>query len=264
MINHFRTLLINRDGDEQEQGSRLGDEYLPPNFRAVTLPGYLQSLRRILFGSSPDRVFANYRARQCMSLMHSSELVEFVLHLDPRITYDLTDDELMVSDQFGITTDCPDVSILRELGMPDAIGRSLFQWRVTVLDSNTVSVNRQTPPASSLEHEYAFQDGLSNEIPLHGSEASVVFGTSLTPGQSFSVRGLARPRWSLGEIAAEFAHSGAPYLNNLFGVGTPLGREEPFMTFRNLWNDHPELPYKLGGLLSAMVYQTERLRSTNA
>ena len=70
-----------------------------------------------------------------------------------------------------------------------------------------------------------------------------------------------RPRLDLGQIAANLSQSGEPSTDRLFGLGDPYGSAEPFKTFRNLWYTHKELPYRLGGLLLALIYQLERVRT---
>jgi hypothetical protein len=85
MINHARTLLLNIPGSAYMPGV-LGEEYIP-SYTPVALPTYLQSARKILFGSKPDKVFLNFRAYELLSLIHSTELAEFVYALDPRVTY---------------------------------------------------------------------------------------------------------------------------------------------------------------------------------
>jgi hypothetical protein len=85
MINHARTLLLNIPGTAYMPGV-LGEEYIPA-YTPVKLPAYLQSARKILFGSAPDKVFLNFRAYELLSLIHNTELAEFVYALDPRVTY---------------------------------------------------------------------------------------------------------------------------------------------------------------------------------
>jgi hypothetical protein len=85
MINHARTLLLNIPGTAYMPGV-LGEEYIPA-YTPVKLPAYLQSARKILFGSTPDKVFLNFRAYELLSLIHNTELAEFVYALDPRVTY---------------------------------------------------------------------------------------------------------------------------------------------------------------------------------
>lgn len=85
MINHVRTLLRNQDG----QGPPTADaeEFTPPDYTRVLLPPYLNTLRTVLFGGDPDAAMLNYRLRQYMELLHSTELAEFVYSVDTRVTY---------------------------------------------------------------------------------------------------------------------------------------------------------------------------------
>jgi hypothetical protein len=87
VINHVRTLLLNRDGEGNSPGP--GEEYTPPAYREVELPPELQKVRDVLFGASPDRRMLLYRLRQFMALLHSTPLSPFVTMDDPRITYRL-------------------------------------------------------------------------------------------------------------------------------------------------------------------------------
>lgn len=86
MINHARTLLLNRPGKFYMPGI-VGEEYISPNYSAVKVPSYIITPHRILFGSDPDRVFANFRAWELLSFIHETELAEFIYALDPRVTY---------------------------------------------------------------------------------------------------------------------------------------------------------------------------------
>lgn len=45
----------------------------------------------------------------------------------------------------------------------------------------------------------------------------------------------------------------------LFG----LAEREPYVTFKNLWLDHPLPAYRLAGLVLAVIYRTEELRAKN-
>lgn len=52
---------------------------------------------------------------------------------------------------------------------------------------------------------------------------------------------------------------GEPVYLDIFG----LENEEPYLTFKNLWFDHPLPAYKLSGIVLAMIYRTEELRGRN-
>lgn len=85
MINHARTLLLNVDS-RTYLPDVLGEEYIP-TYRAMPMPTYLTTARKLLLGSAPDRVFLNFRAQELLSFIHRTELAEFVYALDPRVTY---------------------------------------------------------------------------------------------------------------------------------------------------------------------------------
>lgn len=260
MINHARTLLLNRKPDNVPYGGQLGDEYLPIAYRKVTtMPTYLSSIRNILFSADPDRLFSNYRARQYMTLLHSTELVEFVLELDPRITYDRNNEDLFADALYEITPPEDDIYVNGKLGAPDKLGRSFHQWSVKVSSGSTVTVTRETPTKQVSVQEYTMTDGLSSSVKLVGSEASIRFRQTI--GKTWVLSGYARPEKDLGVIEAELGSTGAVFLNDLFGVGTEVGGAEPFTTFRNLWFGHTELSYRVGGILLAVIYRMRDLKS---
>ena len=260
MINHARTLLLNRKPDNVAYGGLPGDEYMPVDFAPLKkLPTYLKSIRAMLLGSDPDRLFGNYRAQQYLSLLHATELVEFVTDLDPRITYDLGSREFFDDSMFTATVSHPSLQVLGDFGSPDGSGRSRHEWDVNILTGSTVEIARQTKPQQHSVQDYTFTDGMSNQLPLVGSTAKFRIKQSTTT--TWAVSGYARPSADLGSIMAEIESVGERYMNDLFGVGTAVGGAEPFKTFRNLWADHPELPYRLGGVLLAVIYRLEGLRN---
>jgi len=96
MINHIRTLLMNRGGDHGYGYDYPGEEFVLPTFRAKAVPAFLNGALRLLLGTNPDRLFLNYRMRQIMSLLHSTELNEFIYLPDSRVTYwPMADDNFM-------------------------------------------------------------------------------------------------------------------------------------------------------------------------
>lgn len=52
---------------------------------------------------------------------------------------------------------------------------------------------------------------------------------------------------------------GEPVYLELFGVED----KEPYLTFKNLWFDHPLPAYRLSGMVLALIYRTEELRGKN-
>lgn len=79
LINHARTLLLNK------AASATQGEYIDPEFLPQTLPEWLTNIYRCIFDGVVD---PEMRIRQIMQILHLTELRDYVLELDPRITYD--------------------------------------------------------------------------------------------------------------------------------------------------------------------------------
>jgi hypothetical protein len=81
MINHARSLLVNRHHDGR------GAEYVPQEYRVRCLTQKpLGEIWDVLFGDA-DAAGRNYRARQLMTILHSTDLAQYVYDMDPRVTY---------------------------------------------------------------------------------------------------------------------------------------------------------------------------------
>ena len=87
MINQGRTLLLNRDGFNRPLPTYFLEEYVDPLFKALSIPAELQSVYEVLVGTLADNAYANFRMRQYMLILHSTEFAEYVTALDPRVTY---------------------------------------------------------------------------------------------------------------------------------------------------------------------------------
>ena len=113
MFNHARTLLLNISGSNNPGSSYLGEELVPADYAAITLPSYIENVRRSLFGADPDRAMLNYRIRQLLTLIAGTDLQEYITDLDSRITYTLGKDKTLaehemwspVLSQYGGTSD---------------------------------------------------------------------------------------------------------------------------------------------------------------
>ena len=261
MINHGRTLLLNIAGDGC--GGNLGDEYLPPAYRPLGLPTVLQIIRSYLFGSSPDRIMLNYRAQQLLAMLHATPLAQFLTALDPRITYDPYDTTFFDPTNFAVSAQALNgnqpLSFIGAVGAPDALGQCQQQWLVEVLNEQTVSVIRRTAPISESILEYTPSHSLSSLVPLPGS--GLQFRFPLGVGQRWRVSAVARPVRQLGDIVAALKQIGEANMIELFGVGSPRAEAEPWRTFYNLWLQHPELPYALGGVVLGLIYYMDEIRT---
>lgn len=260
--NHGRTLLLNLLAGDLRQPY---EEYISPQFRPLTLSSSLTALRRHLFGVNPDRLGLNYWINQYMLVAHTTELNEYVVGLDPRITYLGNPPPTSFGDEvFGVQIAAApgttaELYLQGDSGLAvDRNGRLQYRWQVAV-GSNEVTMSLQTPPARVITEAYSVSDGLSDSHTLPGSLLQVRFPEG-SAGSQWVVTVTARPANNLGDIVAQLRTAADVSFDEVFGVGTIVGNTEPFLTFRNLWRDHPESLYSFGGLLCAAMYQTELLR----
>lgn len=250
MINHVRTLLLNRNGNTGPGLAFPGAEYVPSAYRARTLPPYLEAAMRALFGFKPDPLYQNYRLWQLMQLLHSTELEEYVLAPDPRVTY-LRDGRPYFSGVFGTTVEQYEGDVTPLYVSGTATPGVRCEWDV-VVDGTTLSSVLSRPFQNTVD-ELLFDGGLSQPVQLPGSELKVRVHED--QHARFSVTAAERPAENLGEVLARLGQLLTPYQMTLFSVRP----EEPYRTFQQVYTLHPLGPYKYSALLLALAYRIDEL-----
>lgn len=258
MINHVRTLLMNR-GRDGHAFDFPGEEFVPAEFVPRRLPVYLRSAHRALFGTNPDRLYLNYRLRQLMSMLHATELEEHVLAFDSRVTYlPLTRDDMFRSAFEPVITS---ISGNRELTVEgthtadEGAGRCYHAWRVTATAPDQLVIVRQTPPPATFSDVYTIANGLSNRIQLPGSPLYFRFKEPLVEA-SWLVSSNARPERTLDVTLTNLKN--VLTLDGLAQLFPPLAAE-PIRTYYQVWNNHPLTIYRFSALLLAMVTKMDTL-----
>lgn len=180
MLNHSRTLLLNVDGSPSGYTAGPGEEFIPPEFKAFRLTGALREIHAILFGADPDRTARNYLVRQYLGLLHATELSEYVLAFDQRITYDPLPVDDFYTDQFvprviKLDDTSTELFLVGRVAPVDRSGRTQHACRVEVLTESTVRVQRLTPPLSDALQSYTLDSGLSSLIELPGTGLQAMF-----------------------------------------------------------------------------------------
>ena len=254
--NQARTLLLNVSSVDQPTADFYGQEYVAPGYAAVQLPSGLQTVRRALFGGDPDMAGLNYSVWQYMRILHSTEFAEYVLALDDRITY--LNRKSLVDITYGPIVD-PDDTALQFAGTPDlgdASGRLIDRWQIT----------RPTPESFTIlnyrlgrqETYYpTFVAGVSNYMAMVGhTDYRVRLLEDYAVGSVWQVEYLAAAGAEMDVIsrAAQLSNIGVEAYTELFP------NRDPFKLFKELWERHDLLPYKLSGALLALIYQTEEIR----
>lgn len=261
MINQLRTLLLNRNGNETPGATYPGEQYVPPAYRQRRLPPRLQAVYNQLFGTSPDRALLNYRLQELLTCVHLSEYADYATALDPRITYWPFNTSLFEKATLGATAQKlvaasgQELYFVGERVTTESVNRIYFQWRLYVQDGDTVILTQYDDNSAAVQTtsvEYTLDGGVSSLISLPGSQLQVRFGAGT--GAAWLIEVLARPDRTLVQVAEGVERS--------LGDGTALwapDSPEPYKTFRNLWNLHDQLPYRLAGLTLALGYRLNEL-----
>ena len=259
MINHVRTLLLNVKSEIDP--NIVGEEYISPSFSPIVFDTQINKIYNVLFGGSPDRYMLNYRGQQIMSMLHSTELEQNVLDYDSRITYWPSAGATFYDFPFVTTAEkignfTGDIHFIDELKPSDATGQLYHMWRIYVKDSATVVVTHLNDPKEEQEYSYAITGGRSNTIPLLGSTQYFSFNAPV--GSSWTVKGFAKPARDMGDIFSTLKQS-VTIVDELALWGAAPA--EPLLTYKNLWRDHDEYAYSLGGLVMALVAKISDLHT---
>ena len=259
MINHIRTLLMNKLADPGLL--ELGEEFIEPTFLPKTVPGAAQRYRQVLFGANPDRAMLNYRLYQYMVLLHETDLVEFIMEPDSRITYDFAgrpffDPMVYVPNVEQRIGSGKSLNLYGPPMVPDSSGDMYRSWIITIKSGSTVDVSEQgVNPVLINNYPYTITGGLSSHIPIVGSPENYFIFQDAVVGSQWFVNQYSRPQASLGTLLEAARAVEEPSLVELFSRTSPRGNTEPVQTFYNLFTEHQEVAYALGGLLLAIVQE---------
>lgn len=263
MINHVRTLLLNRDGDKRPTADFFGEELVPEDFRELALNSELDNLRAILFGTNPDHAGLNYRLWEYMRLLHSTEFEAYVLDLDPRVTY--LSDKTLVEFAYGPSAAPVDslastveITPVGESALGGAGGRLKNSWTLLSKTPSSVQVT-DNDTGQFADQPVVFDSGLSDIVPMTNDvELGVRFGTefeALPVDARWRVDVLNRPQLDMSGQAAGLVNLSGGIRQEIFP------RREPFNTFRQLFTLHHLFPFQFSGVLLALAYRTEELRA---
>ena len=260
MINHARTLLLNSDGATRPVPTFFLEEYVDPKYAALVLPNYLNSAHAPLFGDGADEAYKNYMMRICTTVLHSTEFVEYVYALDPRVTY-LNRPSVAGTKNSFVASPVNDLAKLGEaevLGIPGEITqRAQWGWDIEILSGGptvfSVQVVLRQPYARQV-FSVSFDGSASELIPLPSQKQLFFrFKNSMTVGMQWSADAFILPKVSLADLVQACTKNGD-------AAGQLFGNTDPFKTFGELWSKHVYMNYRLSGYLLALAYRIEEIR----
>jgi hypothetical protein len=256
MINHARNLLLNT-ADVSYFPDIPFEEIVDPGYAVKTLPGYLTTVRNVLFGTSPDRLMLNIRSRQLLAALHSTELEEFILKLDKRITYTFDTALFKLSSGYSVKQTSGAVSDLGIVRYTDIVadktGKCRYSWSVAYDGSDTTITSDKQ---ASAIYTPIFTDNMSELLQLPGVADAIRHADAAA---TWRVVLNVLPEKTLGQLVADLDALGGDTLLRLFGIGSLRATTEPFTTLYNLWNSHYDIPHRLGAVVLALILKTNEL-----
>ena len=258
MLNHIWTLLVNQPVTAPVNG-RLGELPRAVNYKQVLLPTGINSIRRLLFGTTPDAEMLHFRSQQLLTCVLNSTLAPYAFEFDTRHPYNETITDFLSLELYRPVPQL--ISGTSTLGMnihgsptaPDAKGVIRYSFTL-VADGPVVNLT------ASNNTTQVFTGLAANEQARLGISGYSFSLTAPTTAQTWLIEFLNQPTTSLGTIMANIAVVGEPALNELFGITA----DEPYATFRNIFFDAQDLTLKCAAVTLALAYQTEKRRTTAA
>lgn len=251
-----RTLLLNEDGSVHQAAGVLAEEYVPPYYKKVELSSGLLTARRALLGSAPDRAGLNYSVWQYMRILHSTEYVDWLMALDPRITYMSSPSILDTAYGASVDQNTDALQFTGEPGLGGVEGRLQESWTIERITNAIYRImNLRTRRAETFT--VALENGLTEFMPMTGhTNYKVRVQTQLATVLKWTVTYLAKPAAAMDPVqrAAQAGNIGIAAYNELFPS------RSPYKLFKQLWEQHSLFPYRMSGYLFALIYRTEELR----
>ena len=256
MLNHIWTLLLN-DSVSAPVTGRIGELPRDLNYKKVTLPSGLMSVRNSLYGATPDKEMLNYRSKQLLTCVLNSALAAYAFEFDARNTYNENTVDFLNATAYkpepklinGVST--LNMNISGSAVAPDASGIMRHSYTVVASDGvlNLTGLQGLTTTTTGAIANQSYALGIS------GYSFSL---TDPTITQTWLIEFLNKPVVALGTLIANISRVGEPALNELFGITT----DEPYNTFKNVFFNSSDLPLQCAAVTLALAYQTEKRRMT--
>lgn len=256
MINHYRTLLLNRSREGRPAYGVYGEELIPAEYAPAQETTALQRVRATLLGTDGDALYENVRLAQYMTLLHAHQaFAEYVTGADSRITYvpgawpfyDVGQQITVQgpTDPIGLTT----------YGLPLAegvVGQCLFLLRVTTDIYPLITVTSKAGARWTKTLEVSVADGVSSRFDLlPGLSAQFM----LAPGGWVIGSG-----WDITAVTARVPSLATVLANLKSRAGVEIAQlvERADDTVKDLWLHGHGLTDQLAAGLVAYVLEMER------
>lgn len=260
MINHARTLLLNRSGASRPAQTYYLEEYVDPAFLPIKLPTYLSTVRDALVGGNSDNAYANFRLREIFRTIDSTEYRDYITALDPRVTYRRDRSVVQVGKSLTaapITSGTTlELVFVGEITQGPLTQQLQYDWVVEQLTSTSVKIT-SAQLGQSADTTFSYTNGISSLIPLVGQNDlffRFIQGGSSFDGSQWAVEGFTEPDEDFHSIMAPLSKLGDAALFLLFP------NRDPYILFKNLFQNSIFFQDNLTGIALAYAYGANEVR----
>lgn len=269
MINHARTLLLNRPAEYFTDVP--GSQYIDPGFKPLVLSDAMVNFQRTIIPGGIDASTENSVAASIMCILHCPELTPYTLRFDPRITYVSTDDftrfinpaitrNMVKSPSCDVTP----AYIIKPDVMPNSLDTAgTYTWVITPIDGNTIQISPSRGTPSTLNIRDPLNKNRSKIVTLIPGYLSLRFNMpsgSLTGMFTLTVSTTLPLPYNIADYNATLTNYMARAV--FAPVSVQAGDPAYAQTIRELKANvaaAAELPIKFGCAILTYIYQCDAL-----
>jgi len=266
MINHVRTLLLNRSALEME--SVTGYEYIPADYKTTKLPPELERIRNVLYPRGLDLFGEHEITARIIQVMHSPELLPYTLSLDPRVTYLPGDDCIAKAISSPLTVSRfksvdSDMTMHCRLGAdgPTGVRPGRHRWRLSTgnVESILIQYGDNTPELHDVVARHADVTADIVLVPNYLSAYFDIPSGTLTGTYKFELDLLVPVPYNfatiLEQLKDEIARPGRDSLLFANHEGLTVVAD-----LQQVWRDSPETLMRIGAVALALAIQTHHIK----
>ena len=266
MINHARTLLLNRPASYYT--GLLRNAYISPDFKPVTLTTFLAGVRDAILPPTGSRQQEIDASNIVMRILHSPDLEPYVLDLDKRITYGVTEilPASLTSSRVALNTvksqDCDVVPQYTYASTSYSTMKPLagvYTWSVVSLDANRVKVTNTKGMTSTVTLNPNSSSTTSKSVDIIPGYISIYFDL---PSMAFT--GSFNVTYTLTITASYDVPVAMAAMRQAFAHGVNVFDYKAFPdimpVLKTAWLDDPALTTRFGAGVLAYIYSLEGMR----
>ena len=261
MINHIRTLLLNRTAVDAGPQSTYLWEYVQPTFSPIKLTPDLEAIRDLIVSKGLLQPQINRNLLALMPLLHRSEFLPYTLAFDTRTTYPITVDTV----NYTPLTETSSISPLCDITFSYRILKSLYQLPPGLyfygiakdpVSANTVVVTYRN---GTVKVPIVFNNHKATVVLIPNYLEATLESPTDTIGGTFNYL-LEFSMYKPFDIAALYQKLFMAVINTKLFITPNKDMTAAFTAFNTCWASNPEDIMRFGAAYLALAYHCESKR----